>query len=225
LIIALQITGGFGDPGLKLFVRLIFVPGYAMYGVVISVYKICRRLIKQLSTNTRRHLSNDHRPPLLYLRSFNTEEEIGKLSLDGRTDEEVIVKALWEVGPVVAVGRPWEEWPNTGALRLYFADDEWQDKVKALMSISKLIVVQAGHSDGLKWELSEILRNISPDKFIVSCYSLQQLSQVNMEVDYDLFVNNLTLQMKDIGLEDRITLPTNVEGVYFLYFGSTAICG
>jgi hypothetical protein len=85
-----------------------------------------------------------------------------------RAADSSIAIALKEIGPVVAVGVPQEKLPRTGALRLYFKDEEWQEKVKALMSISRLIIIQAGYTVSLEWEIKTAQQYFSPEQIYIS---------------------------------------------------------
>jgi hypothetical protein len=68
----------------------------------------------------------DHRPPVVYLRSFKADEVTrrGTIFGDFQTEEEVLAEVLSEFGPVVAIGKPGEELPELGAARLYVRDAE-----------------------------------------------------------------------------------------------------
>jgi hypothetical protein len=75
-----------------------------------------------------------------------------------RRAEELIVDMLVPLGPVIAIGRPGESVPRTGASRLYVGDN-WQDVIRDLMSRSQLIVMFGGTTPGFAWEVTEAFRN------------------------------------------------------------------
>jgi len=105
----------------------------------------------------------DTRPPIILLRSFD-DDVIGvdrgptvntPLSFwDAKalTLEEVIERALWLAGPVIAIGRPGEKLPPAGAAREYVPDGEWQARVGELIAECRYVSVVAGTSEGLLWE-------------------------------------------------------------------------
>lgn len=68
--------------------------------------------------------------------------------------EEHLARVLSVYGDLVAIGRPDEGLPELGAVRTYWADDQWQGAVRLTASRAKAIVLIAGASDGLAWELS-----------------------------------------------------------------------
>jgi hypothetical protein len=80
------------------------------------------------------------------------------------------------VGPVVAVGRPGEELPLLGAARLYFGDEEWREKVESLISLSQIVIIQAGHTEALEWGLSRAVSMLRPHQLLISFVHLQHLS-------------------------------------------------
>lgn len=70
--------------------------------------------------------------------------------------EEILVDILRTQGPVVAIGRPGEAVPELGAVRTYWPDDQWQDAVRLTANRCLAVVLLAGASDGLAWELENL---------------------------------------------------------------------
>jgi hypothetical protein len=115
----------------------------------------------------------DSRPPILYLRSFQDDQlRLRAPAVDGRSSieswhragvEEIVVNRLWRFGPVVAVGRPREQFPPAGAVRDYLlgeaakGEEDWQERVAEWMAISGLIVVVLGRTEGLAWEVAKLV--------------------------------------------------------------------
>jgi len=131
--------------------------------------------LKQLTTE--QVLKNDLRPPVLYLRSFQadlSDERRRWLNLIFRSKdgvpssrEEELTELMTRIGPVIAVGRPGEKLPQLGAARVYISDDQWQESIKTYMNQCQLILIRAGKTAGLKWELREIINHISPEKVMI----------------------------------------------------------
>ncbi|WP_432559358.1 hypothetical protein [Granulicoccus sp. GXG6511] len=59
---------------------------------------------------------------------------------------------------LVAIGRPGERLPELGAVRTYYPDDQWQEAVQVTATRCAMIMIIAGSTDGLAWELEQ-LRN------------------------------------------------------------------
>ena len=115
-------------------------------------------------------LEQDTRPPVVYIRSFADDDAIllgsrlQRLFLSIFTymaavsPEQELARILRRVGPVVAIGRPGEPLPELGAARLYASDDQWRDVMRDLMRRARLVVVRAGATPNLQWEIDEAIR-------------------------------------------------------------------
>lgn len=134
-------------------------------------------------------VEEDARPPVLYLRAFASEvqtfhtlraRDATKLThslsaLTSRSNQwiqlrfedffdEAIEKHL---GPFVALGNPEDYVPPEGAFRLYSADSEWQSHVLALARRAQAIVLEAGSSANLGWELTSLSQQRLTAKLLV----------------------------------------------------------
>jgi hypothetical protein len=118
-------------------------------------------------------MASDKRRPVLLLRSFADEgmsiaaaPSWSQVSSLARM-EESIAEQLRPFGPLVAIGKPGETLPRLGASRNYYSDADWQAAALALMRDALLIVVIAGVSRGLRWELEAIARSGHQSKLLV----------------------------------------------------------
>ena len=117
-------------------------------------------------------LSEDKRPPVLYLRSFK-DDAITSSLIDGSaspisfTEEEYLVDVLNDFGPCIAIGQPGERLPGLGAARMYVANDQWQDKVRELLVWSRLVVLRAGKTRNFLWEVEQSIKSVNPLKIII----------------------------------------------------------
>jgi hypothetical protein len=107
-----------------------------------------------------RLLLEDQRSPVLYLRSFEDEDRLS-------VEEEELARVLRHVGPFVAVGRPGEALPALGAARMYLTDDEWQGEVERLMHQASLVILLAGRTPGLGWELRKCRELLNPLRLVI----------------------------------------------------------
>jgi hypothetical protein len=117
-------------------------------------------------------LSDDQRPPVLYLRSFKDDELTSRPIRETGlpvpfTEEEYLVEVLRDFGPCIAIGQPGESLPDLGAVRIYLADDAWQDKVRELLISSKLVVLRAGKTPNFLWEVEQGIRSARPQNIII----------------------------------------------------------
>jgi hypothetical protein len=125
----------------------------------------------------------DTRPPVLYLRSFGDDglklwtATLGRPSLierfsPRRSDafEEVLVRYLSVLGPVIAVNPPGTKLAPLGAARETLDPADWQSAIATWMEQSTLIVFIAPPervTEGLLWELQAVSTNRRWDKTLI----------------------------------------------------------
>jgi hypothetical protein len=118
--------------------------------------------------NAYKRLCADARQPILYLRPFFFDL-LGELSLDvTKKVDERIAEHYERYGPVISVAGPDDKGPMPGPVRLYFDEETWRAGVIYLMSISQLVIIQAGIAQGALWELGIARRLLEPGKLIIS---------------------------------------------------------
>ncbi|CAN0505465.1 unnamed protein product, partial [Phaeothamnion confervicola] len=81
--------------------------------------------------------------------------------------EEVISQFIGGVGPFVAIGKPGEPLPQLGAARAYLPDDGWQEVVLRWMNESRAILMVAGLTKWVDWELQQVVLHGYTSKLIV----------------------------------------------------------
>lgn len=132
-------------------------------------------------------LCRDSRAPVLYLRSFDRDAEASHIyasvhdfSTTGTpqqmklvktttgSEEDHITQFFDQVGPVVAIGDPNDMAPTIGAARYYMnKGDNWQDVAETLIHKASMVLLHAGRTDGLLWELEMVIQKIPPERIIV----------------------------------------------------------
>lgn len=141
------------------------------YGFLIALpfaFLFLRRARRYFSPDARQVMANKElSPPVLLLRAFADDLAAvpstafwRKLliikSLRRRRVEEIAATSLSPLGPFIAVSNPGEKVPQLGALRADLKDDEWKDHVLKWIRQSRLIVMIAGTSEGVIWELEQV---------------------------------------------------------------------
>lgn len=143
---------------------------------------------------TPSELSNDDRPPILLLRPFTEDNCVlgsgprafwpfrpstwrkllnpHAVWLSYRalfsmhlTFEQVLEFSTRKLGPLVAIGQP-NTPPVLGAYNV-FVGDEWMDVVAQLAARAQLVVLVAGSTPGLLWEVDFMLAKLSPDRCLI----------------------------------------------------------
>lgn len=124
-------------------------------------------------------LERDHRPPVLFLRSFETEGKRVQIpfrnffsstfrNLLGYTFDEYLEKVITKkIGPFIALGRPGDYLPMPGAARSYVHDDNWQETIAGYCEKASIIIFLESLTEGAKWELEHIRNRIGYKKLFV----------------------------------------------------------
>jgi hypothetical protein len=135
-------------------------------GLNMLAQNYLHHLRKRLATTVEEVLA-ENKAPVLYLRSFLDDQIAAQAGSSLLTEEEQLTKAFARLGPMIAIGRPGEALPEVGAARAYFTDDKWQAAVMHYMKISRLVVLRAGLSQGLIWEIQNSVGRLDPCKLIL----------------------------------------------------------
>jgi hypothetical protein len=136
--------------------------------VLIGVLLLARalwRVGRRLNLRHRNEIILKDKPPVLLLRSFTDDVAgippnmlIPRWTRRRKRLEETIGEQLTTAGPFVAIGKPGEQLPQLGASRLYVGDSEWQAVVQSYIAQSDLIIVIAGNTHWVQWELANVLK-------------------------------------------------------------------
>jgi hypothetical protein len=165
------------DPHLLPLVGLLSLP-LTFIGALI-VLRTWVGAFRLLAPRAETLLRRKRRRPVLYLRSFRTDVAArsweassalfgGLLGWLPETHERALAKAVADVGPLVAVGRPGERLPPLGAARLYVREEwRWQQVVADLVAASQLVILRPGETDGFWWELRHLVANCDPKMVLI----------------------------------------------------------
>jgi hypothetical protein len=115
-------------------------------------------------------LSEDTRPAVVYLRSFDADSRAGRrIGIAGfsvNTEEGEIAEMVSGIGPLIAIGRPGETLSYFGAARLYAGEDDWHETVRTLLAQAPLVMVLAGKTPGLWWEIEACVKTVNPERLV-----------------------------------------------------------
>jgi hypothetical protein len=143
-------------------------------------------------------LAEDERAPIVYLRPFDADgaaiatrwssrQRVSPFAGVERSYEQRLARTLREVGPFVAIGDPTERLPQLGAARLYVADEEWQRDVDELTGRAGVVLLHAGESRGLSWEVRHVTALDAPERLILSLPLHAKRKQRSRQARYDAF--------------------------------------
>jgi hypothetical protein len=195
------------------FISLLMFFWWIFIAVVIPVGRRARKHL----LNPRRKLSKDARDPILYLRSFADDYSEDVERHDRKTGEEMLASVLKDGGPVMTVGEPDKDQPILGAIRIYLKGEDWMADVRYLMSISRLVVVNANISLGLRGELKEARATLEPHRLLISFLSWQGLDEVSKQSLYERFKAHAETAL-------RCAMPESLGDACFMYFESDWTC-
>lgn len=156
----------------------LFIGG--VFGIYMSVAQL-RLSRRYLAPNADELLQRDTRPPVVYLRPFDADDVDasatdlgdyfgGQGTFDeamGASEEEQLAVAMNEIGPFVAIGKPYDILPKLGAARIRVSDKEWQAKVTEWVARAQLIVLRLGFTGGVRWEIAHIVEHCPPEKLVL----------------------------------------------------------
>lgn len=81
--------------------------------------------------------------------------------------EQELAWIMSRIGPVVAIGKPGEHLPPLGAARVYVDDNNWRDTIAQLMDQAAVVVVRAGDTTNLWWEIEEAVARVPPGRVLI----------------------------------------------------------
>jgi hypothetical protein len=105
------------------------------------------------------------------------------------TEEEQLREVLQPFGDLVAIGKPGETLPTPGAARLYASDAEWKKVVTGQMQTARLVVIRAGTSGGLLWELKEVVQVVNPKKLLILILKMRKKDYESFKKEADQIFN------------------------------------
>src|SRR3984957_17027422 len=147
--------------------------------ITVGVIQMFLRARKFTVASAEEVLSADPRPPVIYMRSFKDDAAASMPVMSGPpgwallfpkeliTEEELVARTLNDFGPMVTIGRPGEQLRELGAARMYVGEQEWHERVAALMQSAKLVVLRLGQTEGLWWELEQAIGKMRPEQLLV----------------------------------------------------------
>lgn len=145
-------------------------------GMTVVIIIVARWYLRSRTLALQEALVGDTRPPVLYLRPFAVDNGVvWRFTLPSaieyaafrRTFAEFLGRVIGSAGPVVAIGEPKSPGKTIGVAQQHFADHEWQDNALDLMSRAHAIVIVAGKTSGVKWEIEQLLAGGHLEKTVI----------------------------------------------------------
>ncbi len=175
---ALTTIDNYADASSETSYQLIFAFGATniaiVVGIALPIILVGRFVRRRLRRSADQAMARDPRPPILLLRSFVDDTSrvapnalVARLQFRKRRLEEVIAAVIAWLGPFVAIGAPNESAPLLGAYRAYFDDHTWQQAVRDWIAKSRLVIMVAGLTEWIQWELRTLISENKVGNLIV----------------------------------------------------------
>lgn len=150
------------------------LPSLVLVASVLVAAGAVWRIGRRLNLRRRNEIILRDKPPVLLLRSFTDDVAgipsnmlLSRLFWRRKRLEEMIGGELTRAGPFVAIGKPGETLPQIGASRLYLADSEWQAVVQSYIARSEPVIVIAGKTHWVQWELANVIAQDRVAKLLI----------------------------------------------------------
>lgn len=196
-----------------LLILIIYLPSILKLVVLLFGFRAIVYIVRRLMHRARRYrlrphkdLESDKRAPVLYLRAFSEDYAESIEGYSAATAEERLIDTFSRYGLPIAIGRPNEDLPLPGATRIYFEgeDTNWVSGVLYLMSVSQLVVIQAGFAEGLLWEIGMARQRLEPHRLLISFHAWNELNENTHYLQYLRF-KKLAEELLDCNLPDEIS--------------------
>ena len=116
---------------------------------------------------------------------------------------------------MIAIGKPGERFPELGAARFYVTNEQWQQKIADAAAAARYVVLTTGITEGLRWEIGHLVRNLPPEKLILWAHpQLLNLPRREREREWTLFRDSL-------GTLFRKPLPETLGTTHFFRFDAS----
>jgi hypothetical protein len=166
-------SNGATDGRTQLQVKAMAVPGLLLLPLGARRLRAARAMV------LRNRLRRRGAPEVLYLRSFSDDRlrvRSERRARDGlerwlpwpsERFEDVLLRGMERIGPVVSIGRPGSEQSELGAARDLVIGPDWVTAVKQEMDTARLITVVLGSGQGLHVELVALAEQQCLDRVCV----------------------------------------------------------
>lgn len=180
------------------------------------------RARRYFQVNADKLIEHDKRQPVLFLRSFDDDEKLQyanahKSFLDFSLETR-LTRHFLGFGPFVAIGSPKEKLPQVGAARVLLPDDQWQQRVLGWMLQSQLIVMYAGKTPWVNWELRQVLRGPGAERLLMLFPEMKGWWPSRIRADLKQRYELLKVAFKGTPWEEELAAWTDLEGLRGIVF-------
>jgi hypothetical protein len=164
----------------------------------ISALLIALRSRSYFQISAASVLDVDRRAPILFLRSFEDDERpawrsplkdfaAAQFQLFDFSIETQLGDHFRRFGPFIAVGSPLDDVPQTGAARAKLRKDEWRGVLIDWMAAASTVVMLAGKTMSVTWELARLIEGHHLNKLILLLPSGPEITNARLREVSEVF--------------------------------------
>lgn len=171
-------------------------------------------------------LAVDKRRPILFLRPFSDDQKLKylpprnlvKMFIDFSLETR-LSNHFTRFGPFVAAGVSGETVPVRGAARVILSNQEWLPRVTDWMNEASVIVMYAGMTNWVNWELAKIIETGNILKLILIIPEVAGEARAVRAENVSMRIERLSQILKDTRWSISLGELRNVEDVRAMLFG------
>jgi hypothetical protein len=191
------------------------------YAVVLAAFFIIRAR-RHFQIDADALLAIDKRAPVLFLRSFNDDDQ-GKFPSAAKAVLDVslelrLANHFRHFGPFIAIGSPKDKLPQLGAARVRLGDDVWQERVLDWMRRAQLIVMYGGSTQWVNWELRKIVESGRASNFILMLPELKARRASTRRKDIAKRVENVRRAFGDTEWSEELLTFSDYDNLRAMLF-------
>ena len=160
---------------------LILIVAYGVSHIIYTHYGVVKKVLQITS------ITSDY---ILYLRPFKHDNSYFEQKTKHITDE----LSKYTGYKVVSIGNPKliEQTIDKNSA-IYIINNQWKSKITKLKQQAKLIIIQLGDSEGIKWELKNTLDNVDKTLYIIQNKEQLDIFKEHLCNDSDFSPNSYPL--------------------------------
>lgn len=167
-------------------------------------------------------LALDKRSPMLFLRSFDDDEKrsyfaTGRGWLDFSLETR-LANHFHRFGPFVAIGAPKDKVPQIGAARVQLPDDQWQERVLGWMRDASVIIMYAGKTNWVNWELRQVIEAGRATRLILLVPEVKGWRAAKRRLDLDGRIVQIREAFRGTPWQEELAAWDDIAGLRAMLF-------
>lgn len=170
-------------------------------------------------------LAVDKRRPILFLRTFSDDQKLRylppidlvKMFIDFSLETR-LSNHFTQFGPFIAVGVPGETAPVRGAARVILSNQKWLERVADWMTEANVIVMYAGMTNWVNWELAKLIETGNILKLILIIPEVAGEARAVRAENVSMRIERLSQVLKNTKWSFSLAELRNIEDLRAMLF-------